>query len=79
MGAKRRPARRAVGLQANPEDLQWLRLLDITADAPVPSFNRSRLIALGLVEMKRERMVPSERGLRALGRGDRRRGPEQSD
>lgn len=56
------------GLMPSAEDLQWLRLVDIRADSPLPPYNRSRLIALGLVEVREEKLVPSERGLRMLGR-----------
>jgi hypothetical protein len=53
------------GLRVSEEDLQWLRLYGVNPEA-VPSFNRSRLIALGFLANSEGKMELTERGRKAL-------------
>ncbi len=56
------------GLQPGHEDLQWLRLVGLASTEPMPGLNRSRLIALGLVELKNGVLEVTERGRQALAK-----------
>jgi len=56
------------GLSPSKDDLHWLnRVRDEGVGAPLPGFNRSRLIAMSLVELTNEGMVVTERGKQLLG------------
>jgi len=54
------------GLKTSAEDLQWLRLLDIERTTEIPAFNRSRLIALRLVEVRGGHLSITDKGRKLL-------------
>ena len=54
------------GLRVSEEDLRWLALVEMNTTEPIPLFNKSRLIALGLVVPSDGPLQLSERGRRAL-------------
>ena len=67
MEEKRKPQRRG-GLNPSREDLQWLRLLDMGSKDGVPTFELSRLIALGYVDMQAGAPAITAKGRDALSR-----------
>jgi len=67
MRDKPKPQRKG-GLNASHEDLQWLRLLDMGSKERVPTFQLSRLVALGYVELQAGEPAITEKGRRALSR-----------
>jgi hypothetical protein len=52
----------AAGLKPTIEDIQWLRIMDLGVRGDIPDFNKSRLIAMGLV-------IPEKNVLRLTDRG----------
>ena len=54
------------GLHPNKEDLLWLRSLEQLNAEEVPPFNKSRLIAMRLVEIKPTGVTLTEKGRQAL-------------
>lgn len=56
------------GLKPSPEDLQWLRLMDLKTGEEIPAFNVSRLVALGYVAIKAGGAELTEKGRHALSR-----------
>jgi hypothetical protein len=56
------------GLNVNDEDLKWLAEAMEKGSELLPAFNRSRLIALGLIEKQGEACTVTEQGRAKLGR-----------
>ena len=62
---------RTAGLQLTAEDLTWLKEASNGGGRPIPPFNKSRLIAHGLVEATEQpngRLLLTEKGKNSLGR-----------
>lgn len=57
-----------MGLKLNAEDLKWLYVAQETGCETMPPYNRSRLIALGMIEMRGERCIVTELGTANLAR-----------
>lgn len=57
------------GLKPSPEDLQWLRLVELKSQEGIPAYNISRLVALGYVAVKDGTAEVTEKGRGALSRG----------
>lgn len=51
-----------IGLQPKMEDLRWLRVLDANVRGDVPAYNKSRLIAMGLIGRHDDTVVVTEKG-----------------
>ena len=49
-GTGKKRTGKSIGLQVSGEDLKWLEHVAENGGSAIPDFNRSRLIAMGLVE-----------------------------